>query len=162
VRTHDGARRRAFATIASMPRPTFASVDEYLAAQPDSARLALERVRATLLAALPGAEEGISYGIPVYRQNGTMILYFAGYKNHYAIYPATPTLLARLAKPLAKRLRSKATIGFSYTEEFSARLVARIAKVRAAEARAAQVARATKKAAKKRAKKTAPRKRGSR
>jgi hypothetical protein len=37
--------------------------DDYLAAQPAPARFALERVRVTILEALPGATEGISHQV---------------------------------------------------------------------------------------------------
>jgi uncharacterized protein YdhG (YjbR/CyaY superfamily) len=116
-----------------MARPDHKSVDDYIAAQPAVARSALERVRKTIRKALPGASEGISYQIPVYRLDGRMVLYFAGFKNHYSIYPATARVVSALEKDLAGRLHNKATIRFSFTDAVPARLISRIAKVRAAE-----------------------------
>ena len=55
-----------------MKRPGFASIDDYLAAQPSPARAVLRQVRATLRKALPGVTEGISYQIPVYKLDGVM------------------------------------------------------------------------------------------
>jgi uncharacterized protein YdhG (YjbR/CyaY superfamily) len=113
---------------------TYQSVDEYLAAQPPASRSVLERVRATLRKALPRATEGISYQIPIYKLDGMMVLYFAGFKYHYSIYPATARLIGALGKQLAGRVQSKATIRFAYTDPVPARLITRIAKLRAAEA----------------------------
>ena len=48
-----------------MARTSFRSVDEYIAAQPPAARAVLTRVRSAIQEALPGAEEVISYQIPV-------------------------------------------------------------------------------------------------
>ena len=109
------------------------SVDDYIAAQPAPARPVLKRVRETIRKALPGATEGISYQIPVYRLDGRMVLYFAGFKQHYSIYPATPRVVASLRKELAGRLHSKATIRFPLAGAVPTRLIARIAKLRAAE-----------------------------
>ena len=63
----------------TMARPSFQSVDDYIAAQPPPARPVLQRVRATIRKALPRATEGISYQIPVYKIDGAMVLYFAGF-----------------------------------------------------------------------------------
>ena len=117
-----------------MARTTHQSVDDYIAAQPAPARSVLRRVRATIRRALPGAVEGISYQIPVYKLDGRMVLYFAGFQNHYSIYPATRRVVDALKDELAGRLHSKATIRFSYDDAIPTRLIARIAKLRAAEA----------------------------
>lgn len=123
------------------------TVDAYIAAQPDAARPILEKVRAALLKALPGAAELISYQIPTYKIDGTMVLYFAGFPNHYAIYPATAGLIDELGDALADRLHGKGTIRFSYDEAVPVRLITRIAKVRAGEAGAVTASKAAKKSA---------------
>jgi uncharacterized protein YdhG (YjbR/CyaY superfamily) len=114
---------------------SYGSVTEYIAAQPASARVALRKVRATIRKALPEAEEGISYRIPIYRVNGEMVVFFAGFKQHYSIYPATKHLVSALKKELRGHLFSK-TIRFSFSDEVPTRLITRIVKIRAAEARA--------------------------
>ena len=113
----------------------FHSVAEYIAAQPLPSRPVLKRVRETIRKALPAATEGISYQIPIYRLGGRMVLYFAGFKQHYSIYPATPRVVGALRKELAGRLHSKATIRFPLAGAVPARLIARIAKARAADVR---------------------------
>jgi uncharacterized protein YdhG (YjbR/CyaY superfamily) len=116
------------------------TVDDYIAARPAPARRVLERVRATLRRALPGASEGISYQIPVYKLDGVMVLYFAGFQHHYSIYPATPRVVAELGEELAGRLHSKATIRFALGDAVPTRLIARIARLRAAEVAQARAA----------------------
>ena len=49
----------------------------YLAALPAPDRAALDHVRATVRAAAPDATEGIGYGIPVFRWQGSLIGYGA-------------------------------------------------------------------------------------
>lgn len=124
----------------------FKSISEYIAAQPASARPVLKRVREAIRKALPGSTEGISYQIPIYKVDGAMVLYFAGFKEHYSIYPATPHLLKGLKKELAGHLHSKATMRFAYDESVPTALITRIAKLRAVEVAEDKVAK--KKAAK--------------
>ena len=112
-----------------------ASVAEYIAAQPPPARRALRIVRATIRKALPRVTEGISYQIPVYKLDGRMVLFFAGFAGHYSIYPATTRLVRALGRDLRHRLRNK-TIRFPLDEKVPTRLITRIARLRAEEAAA--------------------------
>ena len=114
-------------------RADYKSVAEYIAAQAPQARLVLRRVRATIRKALPGAVEGISYRIPVYKLGGRMVLYFAGFQRHYSIYPATAGVKRLLGKEHADLVHSKGTIRFALTDAVPTRLIGRIAKLRAAE-----------------------------
>ena len=123
----------------------YQSVDDYLAAQPAPVRSVLARVRQMIRKALPRATERVSYQIPVFEIDGTMILYIAGYPRHYAIYPATPGVIEALGQELAGKVHGKATIRFPIEEPVPARLIARIAKLRAAEAAERAAARAAKK-----------------
>jgi uncharacterized protein YdhG (YjbR/CyaY superfamily) len=116
-----------------MAQTKHASVDDYIAAQPTPARLVLEQVRATIRKALPRATEGISYQILIYKLDGRMVLYFAGFQRHYSIYPASARVLSTLKKEISGRIHSRATIRFSYEQAVPVRLIARIAKVRAVE-----------------------------
>jgi uncharacterized protein YdhG (YjbR/CyaY superfamily) len=61
-------------------------VDAYIAEAPPHRREALGRLRALCRDALPDAEELILYGMPAYRQEGTLLVAFASQKNHLAIY----------------------------------------------------------------------------
>jgi uncharacterized protein YdhG (YjbR/CyaY superfamily) len=115
-----------------MARPGHETVDDYVQAQPERTRAVLERVRAAIRKALPGATEGISYQIPVYKLEGRMVLYFAGFRAHYSLYPATPRVVAALERELAGALHNKATIRFPL-DEVPVRLITRIARLRAAE-----------------------------
>ena len=62
-----------------------------------------------------------------------MLLYFAGWKDHYAIYPASAATLATLEDELSAYKVSKGTIRFAKTDPVPVALIARIAKVRAGE-----------------------------
>ncbi|HEY4762060.1 MAG TPA: DUF1801 domain-containing protein, partial [Candidatus Sulfotelmatobacter sp.] len=81
--------------------------------------------------ALPGAEEVISYKIPAYRLHGGIVLYFAGWKQHYSLYPAGESMVSALKDQLASY---KVTIRFPLSEPVPVRLLERIAKFHAEEA----------------------------
>ncbi|EYF01057.1 iron chaperone [Chondromyces apiculatus] len=116
-----------------MAKTDATSVEEYLAAQPEEVRVALERVRSTIRKAVPGAEEGISYQIPTYKLPGGPVLYFAGWKQHVSLYPASEALVAAFADDLEGYVINKGTIRFPLSETVPVKLIERIAKFRAKE-----------------------------
>jgi uncharacterized protein YdhG (YjbR/CyaY superfamily) len=117
-----------------MATTNFTSVDEYLAGQPAAARRLLTRVRNTIRKALPGVEETISYQIPAYKLNGRTVIYFAGWKEHYSIYPSTRVVVETLGDALSAYEVEKGTIRFPLDRPVPAGLIASIAKLRAQEA----------------------------
>ena len=113
---------------------TFTSVDEYMASQPEAVQGALERVRRTIRKALPGAEELISYGIPTFKLQGRPVLYFAGWRHHYSLYPANERLVAAFKRQLAPyEVNKKGTIRFPFSEAVPVTLIESLAKFRAKE-----------------------------
>src|SRR5580693_10213232 len=64
------------------------NIDEYLAALSDDKRAALERLRKIIRAAVPKAEECISYQLPAFRLDGKCFVWFGAAANHCAIYGA--------------------------------------------------------------------------
>jgi len=114
-----------------MARTDFKSVDEYIATQPENVQAILQRVRGTIQKAVPRAEEVISYQIPAYKLHGGAVLYFAGWKQHYSLYPASDALVAAFRNELARYDLSKGTIRFPLSEPVPVNLIERIAKFRA-------------------------------
>jgi uncharacterized protein YdhG (YjbR/CyaY superfamily) len=118
----------------------FPSVDEYIAAQPDGVQAILVLVRRAIRKAMPDADELISYKIPTYKLNGRAVLYFAGWKEHYSLYPASVPLVAALKDELAPYKVDKGTIRFPLSQPVPVKLIEQIAKLRAQEADARQKA----------------------
>lgn len=109
------------------------TVQAYLAAHPPAVRAVLRRVRSAIRAALPRSKEVIAYQIPAYRIADCNVVYFAGWKRHYSLYPATPKVLARFKRELADYVIAKGTIKFPLDEPVPTKLIAGIARVRAQE-----------------------------
>ncbi|HET7292781.1 MAG TPA: DUF1801 domain-containing protein [Vicinamibacteria bacterium] len=127
-----------------MAKTDYTSMDEYLAAQPEPARAVLQRVRAIIRKAVPGAEEAISYQIPVFKLQGAYVVYLAGWKEHYSIYPAPDRLVASFKGALLPYKASKGTLRFPLSEPVPTKLIERIAKFLAKEARERVKAKAAK------------------
>jgi len=116
-----------------MAKTDYRSVDQYIAAQPADTRAVLQRVRSAIRIALPAAEEVITYQIPTYRLRGATVLYFAGWKRHWSLYPASDDLVGAFAADLAPYTVEKGTIRFPLTGPVPVKLVQRIARFRARE-----------------------------
>lgn len=119
-----------------MAKTDFKSVDEYIATHPEDVQAILQRVRSTIRKAVPGAEEAISYQIPAYKLHGGSVLYFAAWKQHYSLYPATDQLVEAFKDELAPYTDkiNKGTIRFPLSQPVPVKLIARIAKFLAKEA----------------------------
>jgi uncharacterized protein YdhG (YjbR/CyaY superfamily) len=118
-----------------MAKTDFRSVDEYIGAQPANVRAVLRRVRSTIRKAVPEALEVISYQLPAYKLAGAPVLYFAAWKQHYSLYPASDELVAAFKGALTPYRASKGTLRFPLSEPAPVKLIERVAKFRAREAR---------------------------
>jgi len=116
-----------------MTKTDFKSVDEYIAAQPEPGQTVLGSVRSAIRKALPKAEEVISYKMPAYKLRGGVVLYFAGWKQHYSLYPAGDRLVVAFKDELTPYKISKGTIRFPLGKPVPVKLIERIAKFRATE-----------------------------
>ncbi len=117
-----------------MAKTDYKSVNEYVAAQPKAVQKALKVVRGAIRKAVPGAEEAISYQIPAYKLNDRVVIYFAGFKEHYSLYPFNKQLEAAFNDQVARyELSGKGTIRFPISEPVPVRLIEAIAKFRARE-----------------------------
>ena len=91
-------------------------------------------MRSAIRKALPAADEAISYRIPTYKLHGRDVLYFAGWKQHYSLYPSTDRLVAAFRERLAPyEVNNKGTIRFPLSEPVPVKLIEGIAKFRAKE-----------------------------
>jgi len=93
-----------------MAAPT--SVEDYLAALPDKSRAALEKLRKTIRAAAPEATETISYQMPAFKDHGRILVYYAAFKDHCSLYPASEAIMEALGDELMPYFAGKGTIRF--------------------------------------------------
>ena len=72
------------------------TVDEYLDAAPEPQQSTLRQLRAALRALLPDAEEGLSYGVPAFKIDGTPVAGYAYFKKHCGFYPHSGSVLSQV------------------------------------------------------------------
>jgi uncharacterized protein YdhG (YjbR/CyaY superfamily) len=110
------------------------TIDEYLAAvKSDDKRAALEKLRKTIRAVTPKAEECISYRLPAFRLNGKMLVAFGATVNHCAFYPMSSSTVAANKDELKDYDTSRGTIRFQAANPLPATLVRKLVKARIAE-----------------------------
>lgn len=102
------------------------TVDEYIAAQEERVQPRLEELRSLLRAALPEAEERISWSMPTFWK-GQNLIHFAAAKKHAGLYPGGEAT-AVFAEELKDLDVSKGSIRLPYDRELPAELIQRIAR----------------------------------
>ena len=108
------------------------TVAAYLKALPTPERAALQRVRTTVLATCPDAEEVISYGMPAFKWNG-ILLYMAAAARHCAVYGAISKAIAADPAPYARYRTSKGTLRFTPEKPLPIALIRKLVKAKMVE-----------------------------
>jgi uncharacterized protein YdhG (YjbR/CyaY superfamily) len=109
-------------------------IDEYLSTLDEPKRTTLGQLRDTIVAIVPDAEQGISYGVPAFRLDGKTIAGFAAFKNHVSYLPHSGSVIAQLAQETARYTKTKGALHFPVDEPLPEELVRTLLDVRIAEA----------------------------
>ena len=102
------------------------TIQEYISGQDEAIQPRLIEVYNTIRAAIPEAEERISWGMPTFWK-GRNIIHFAAAKKHIGIYPG-PDAIVEFADQLAEYKTSKGAIQFPNNKPLPLELLASIAR----------------------------------
>ena len=104
------------------------TVDDYIATFVPDIQAVLQKIRQTVKAAAPEAEETISYRMPAFKLNGVLV-YFAAFKTHIGLYPPVrgDDSLMRAVRPYAG---PKGNLQFPLDKRIPYALIRRIVKAR--------------------------------
>jgi uncharacterized protein YdhG (YjbR/CyaY superfamily) len=111
---------------------TLKTIDDYLATLSADKRAALQKLRKTIKAAAPRAEECISYQIAAYRLDG-MLVGFGATARHCAFYLMSSSMVEAHQDELKDYDTTKGTIRFQPDQPLPAALVRKLVKARIAE-----------------------------
>lgn len=107
------------------------TIDDYIASCPEDVRPKLEKLRAVIKKAAPGAEEAISYRMPAFKWNGPLV-YFAAFKTHIGFFP-TSSPIPVFRKELSSYQTSKGAIRFPLDRPIPFALVKKIVRYKVKE-----------------------------
>ena len=102
------------------------TIDEYITAQSDAVQPKLRELRQLLSAAIPEAEERISWSMPTFWK-GQNLIHFAAQKKHIGLYPGGEAA-GVFADDLKDYDVSKGTIRLAYDRPLPEELIAKIAR----------------------------------
>ena len=119
-------KRTARSVTAGKPK----SHDAYLATLSDDKQAALEKLRKTIRAAAPEAEECISYQLPAFRVKGKFLVAYGAAATHCAFYPGS--VIEVLKDELKGYDTSTGTIRFAAKKPLPSSLVRKLVKLRMA------------------------------
>jgi uncharacterized protein YdhG (YjbR/CyaY superfamily) len=109
--------------------------DEYLAGIPEPAHSTLQHIRNVIRSVVPKeTTEVISYGIPMFKFNGTLVGY-AAFAKHCSLFPTGSGVIERFSKELKTYSTNKGTIRFLPDKPLPDALIKKIVKARVAENR---------------------------
>ena len=107
-----------------------ATIDAYLSGVDPEKREALEKLRRDIHAAAPGVEECISYGVPAFRHEGRMLVWFAAASRHCSFFPGA--VVEEFVKELSGYQTRKGTVRFAPARPLAAGLVRKLVRARIA------------------------------
>lgn len=105
-------------------------IDSYLAGVDEPKRSTLEQLRRSIHAALPDAEECISYGMPAFKLHGQTVAGFAAFKNHLSYLPHSGSTIPSLAGDLAGYGGTKGSLHFAVDQPLPDEIVAKLVRAR--------------------------------
>ena len=111
------------------------AVRAYIDSLPPGSRREINKMRAAIRSVAPKAVEVMAYGIPAFKLDGRVLVYYAAWKEHTSLYPITPRTTREHAAAVRDYEMGKGTIRFPLDEPLPVALVKRLVKTRMAELR---------------------------
>jgi len=111
-----------------MPAKT---IDGFLSHLSTDKRAALEKLRRTIRAVVPSAEESISYGVPSFRLDGKLLVAYGAGAKHCAFYPGAHPI--EVHKDELNAYSTKGTIRFPPDSPLPVALIRKLVMTRLAQ-----------------------------
>ncbi|MGH2597583.1 MAG: iron chaperone [Actinomycetota bacterium] len=90
----------------------------------------MEKLRTTIKSVAPDATETTSYRMPAFKHRGRILVYYAAFKDHYSVFPASDAVIEALGDELTPHVSGRGTIRFDADKPLPIALVKKIVKAR--------------------------------
>lgn len=104
------------------------TIEEYISAAPNDTREKLCEMYSCILAAAPGAKEGLKWGMPSFSYQRILVT-FAVFKNHIGFYP-TPSAIKAFEKNLSEYTTAKGSVQFPLEKPLPLSLIRKMTQFR--------------------------------
>jgi uncharacterized protein YdhG (YjbR/CyaY superfamily) len=107
-----------------------AEVKKLYVAAPTPHQQTMLEMRERILQIIPDADEVVSYGMPAFRVDGTVVAGLLANKNHVGYYPFSGSILRLFPKELEKFSQTKAALHVPVDKPLSKSLLQKLLKAR--------------------------------
>ena|SRR5258708_6123084 len=105
-------------------------VEDYMRGLVPLQRDALEQIRDIVLEIAPDAREALSYNMPAYKVADQYLIWFAAFKRHISIFPASDDMVEDLGEEVGKFRTSTGTLQFPMKEPLPEATIRKIVRYR--------------------------------
>jgi uncharacterized protein YdhG (YjbR/CyaY superfamily) len=88
-------------------------IDDYIAQLPDDQARALNELRNKVAAAAPDSVEAVSYSMPAFKLGNRVLVYYAAFKDHLSLFPASGSVMEKLGTELQSYFTGRGTLQFT-------------------------------------------------
>ena len=113
-----------------MARAIPKTVSTHYQKAPQPHRTIMIEMRKRILKVVPGAEEVISYGMPAFKVNGSVVAGLLANKSHVGYYPFSGSVLANFSADLHKYSHTKSALHIPLNKPLPQTLIAKLIKAR--------------------------------
>jgi uncharacterized protein YdhG (YjbR/CyaY superfamily) len=113
-----------------VPKALPAAVKKHYATAPSPHRETMLEMRDRILEIIPQAEEVVSYGMPAFKVEGTVVAGLLANKNHVGYYPFSGSILVNFPEELAKYKTTKSAIHVPVEKPLSKTLLCKLIRAR--------------------------------
>jgi uncharacterized protein YdhG (YjbR/CyaY superfamily) len=109
-------------------------ITAYLDMIDDPKRATLRTLRDTIMDVIPDAEQGLSYKVPAFSLEGTVVAGFAAFKNHLSYLPHSGSVFPELEAELSVYRKTIGALHFPIDEPLPKEIVKKLIDVRMSQA----------------------------
>lgn len=107
------------------PMVSSKAVNDYIRSFSAIVQKRLQAVQKIIREEVDSSEEVISYGVPAFKRNNKYVVYFAAFKDHISIYPASDAMEQSLPE-IKKHRTGKGTLQFPLDKQIPLPLVRKV------------------------------------